>query len=74
MFVKKHKMAEDVTVFPLRKSIDDIQRLKVHFTLKVLILLHLLKLAEFQYLNVSKCKILHFKDQDILLMFVKIQI
>ena len=72
--LRKHKMTEDVTVFPFLKSINDIQRLKVHFTLKVLILLHLLKLAEFQYLNVSKCKILHFKDQDILLMFVKIQI
>ena len=42
----------------------------------MLILLHLLKLAEIQYQNVSKCKILHFKDLEfnVLLMFIKIQI
>ena len=69
-------MTEDVTLLPFKKSIDDIQRLKVHFTLKVLILSHLLKLAEIQYQNVSKCKILHFKDLEfnVLLMFIKIQI
>ena len=50
--------------------------IKSSLTLKVLILLHLLKLAEIQYQNVSKCKILHFKDLEfnVLLMFIKIQI